>query len=257
MVKYSMKINKKSELPCWFQLDKYNILNDLNDVDLESQLKLRIDLFMNLIRLNPWRPSDESKYKQILNNDVILKVEYPSNLEDGVLDYSLSRTFAVEGFPWIYGYTLVKGLESRGELAKGQNPLTLEPRLAYGSYSVVSQKFYLSAMETVDVSLDLKHYTDKEIVDDIKILLPKWRNELKIKEPPNKPHTEETRLKKVLHYEIIPLLDLKIWCEVNKNEITQSVYAGALFPEHDRGDTEFKQTIIPFLKKLISGYFRY
>lgn len=263
------KINNKSGIPDWFKISNYKILKNLDHKELATQLNFRLYLFTCLINSFEWEYNEKSQYRQILNNEIILTKhndpewdEHVQNLKDideyhnDAPKYLLSSTDSISGYDSMSAYQFVRSLELKKLTMQDEENTYFKHDLMVSSLSLIGRKHDIGSLEGAVINIDLKEYTDKELISDFQKLLPMWRSELGIKEPTNISYSKPSDIGKVINYAIIPLLDLKIWCEITSSKITHSVYAGTLFPELNRGETDLKQTILPFLNKLMSDSYR-
>jgi hypothetical protein len=263
------KINNKNGIPDWFEISNYKILKNLDDIELENQLNLRVELLTCLIMSIEWEYNDRAQYNQILNKEIILTKHEDPELEEhaknskdkgghynNVPEHVMSNTESIRGYDSMCAYRFVRNLESKKLIKHDEESTYFKNELMLSSLSLLGRKHDIESLEGAAIYIDLEKHTDKELISDFTKLLPKWRSELKIKEPTNISYSKPSDIGKVVSYEIIPLMDLKIWCEITNSKITHSVYAGTLFPDLNRGENDLKQTILPFLDKLMSDNYR-
>ncbi|MBL3809570.1 DUF6387 family protein [Alteromonas macleodii] len=137
-----------------------------------------------------------------------------------------------------------------GQLFDGIDPQYLRSDVN----SVITDKnirLYGRNTESVYLDIDLTGGTDAEILDHIKGLLPIWRKKLNIPSP-KKLKVTPTVFKKALTYNLIPLLDLKIWSAMFGLTLTNQYCADLLFNnDPDRGTADYmKLTVKPWFKKV-------
>ncbi len=265
------KIKNKNDLPEWFNLDNYKIFHTLGVDGLESQLVKRRFLINSILEGWGWEHEQIEYWKQIQNKDVLLEeiedpewLEHVDRLKDcgEYLDHNretcnLSSTGAIGGVSTMQAYMHYLALKNDGLITEEDKHSIFKNELLLGDLSMIDQLYDSKrCREGAAIFINLEEFTNKELINDFQILLPKWRSQLNIEEPEDVILAKQTDIQKVLSYEIIPLLDLKIWCEMSNKEIAHSVYAGTLFPDLNRGETEFKQTILPFFNKITSLRYR-
>lgn len=113
----------------------------------------------------------------------------------------------------------------------------------------------LSKPRGINLNLNTIYFTDEQILEEIKRLLPIWRNEIKHPEIQIiKPRSDD--LQKILNYEIFALCDLITWEFVNQSRIRKSVLVREIYKYIPRGEIELKQTIMPFLHKVFNPMYR-
>ena len=108
----------------------------------------------------------------------------------------------------------------------------------------------IDSTSTIYLALRLGKRTDKEILEDLKKLLPLWRNQLGIP-PPQKKSASPVLFKKVKPYNIVPYFDLLIWQLFSNCKITYAEQAVAL---EVKDDDRLKQTIIRNADKILQFY---
>lgn len=229
-----MRISKKSDLPKWFNLEKYKAFSYLDD-----------DEFINQVI---WRRNDEitNVFKQ-----------------DGYFE-----TYAAGG---VYkrktpDCDLVKVMAERKRIASGSifQPLAL--------YDILSMNEDIKALDAADKN-DFDHVNlivnpiftgdihcairldaqDDLILDELKRLLPEWREQLGIKQQENKiKNSWDIVRNKIISYQAIALRDLMMWQKASGNQITNGVLTVALYPEGEYDSTNIVQTIKPFVDNLFS-----
>lgn len=108
--------------------------------------------------------------------------------------------------------------------------------------------------DTLSLSINL-HLPDYQIIEELKKLLPQYRNLLESPKPKKK--YKQADLAKILPYNILPLADLTLWAKAENKNIHLSVLAVSLFPDGSRGEEDIRKTIIPFMEKVISHQYVY
>lgn len=106
------------------------------------------------------------------------------------------------------------------------------------------------------VSLNLRLYSDEELVAVLKHLLPDWRAQIDIDEP-SPSIGKRSAIKKLVSYKVIEYLDLLLWSKASEILIPHKIMVLALFPNGEKGEVEFTQTILPFVKMVIQDNYRW
>jgi 6-pyruvoyl-tetrahydropterin synthase len=112
---------------------------------------------------------------------------------------------------------------------------------------------------SISMKVNLKENNDKFILDRIKELLPKWREELNIEEPKSSMSISKVHVKKIIDYQVIPYLDLLVHQKIEGIKIPHRVIVEALFNEKINSYTEieFRQVILKFIKKITDPTFQF
>lgn len=115
----------------------------------------------------------------------------------------------------------------------------------------------------VDLSIYLDSHTDDEILGQLADLLPKWRSQLDLPEPNKKRNettgrkrqSEESIIKKLIEYRIIPMLDLILWAGLNGFEYTAEQLSRDLYPNELVSDKHVSETRFPFACRFLNHDF--
>ncbi len=276
-------IKTKKDLPDWFDLKNYDCLVGLSNDELKWQLDARISV-INLLKRYPNENSRQKDMillknlpeyqilKEMNNTSPLISSEHQTCKTQGkILDVWLAKTGSISGIKASTVSLINKRqkaieLKWKEDYIESQRDLGLseQDKKIHANIYFLAQDYNILAKNSDDeticksllLDIDIKKYTDKEIISDLAKLLPIWREQLSIEEPQDIKYAKKSDLKKILHYKIIPLADLYIWCKNYNVQIPHRVYAGVLFPDFSRGEVEFKQTIFPFFKKLVSDEYR-
>ncbi len=266
------KICSTKDLPSWFKLDNYETLNNLESDDLKVQLSIRAFL----LEFEHWEHDEVCQWEQIQNEDILLvHHDDPWDNEDNktngsneycntpdIMDkYTLARTLSISGFTSLAAFAHGQDLIQSSLIFPGKDNETdfVKHEILFGDVDIIEKKLTRTSNENpscVSIRINLADYMDKEIKNDLNVLLPKWREQLNISEPGDISLSKPSDQNKILNYKIIPLIDLMIWAQQNNTQIAHSIYTVALYPYGEKGETEFKQTILPFLKKITSEKYR-
>lgn len=90
--------------------------------------------------------------------------------------------------------------------------------------------------------------SDDQILDELKVLLPSLRESLKADKV--RKTFKPSDIQKVRNYRVLPLIDLLFWSKLENVKIKQSVLSKCLFPNGEKGEEDFRKTIIPFAEKV-------
>jgi hypothetical protein len=105
-------------------------------------------------------------------------------------------------------------------------------------------------------AINLESFTDKEILEELTKCLPEWRKVQGVEENNYIQLSKPSHKSKIIEYRMIPYMDLSISALLNDITIPHRVMVAALFPNESKGELEFRQTIIPFYKKLLDSDYR-
>ena len=106
------------------------------------------------------------------------------------------------------------------------------------------------------INLDLKNYTDKEILSDLEKHIKEFRERIGIHEPQiiNKRSDDYQKAKE---YRVFALFDLMHWARLRKIQIKKSVLAVAVFPGGEKGEGDLNDTINKYMDKVFSLRYRH
>lgn len=249
-----MRINKKGDLPKWFDINNYLGLSSLTDAELFEQLYYRYQL-VTAIDFIDW---DCSK-KRIANGVVMPEIDNDIESLSQQVDRDMLE-FTKETLPSQGGVSPMNvgdinrfklEIDEFNENIKSDN-LFLRVLKRGKSINLLDVNDYEN--EHIYNKIDLT-WPDEMIISDLALLLPQWREILGVtvnNEPLNA--TWEVVRRKVIDYSILPMMDLKLWEAKEGNKITNGVLAVTLFPEGDYDSVQIAQTIKPFLEKLFSYF---
>ncbi|EAR6127515.1 hypothetical protein ET349_22960, partial [Salmonella enterica] len=105
------------------------------------------------------------------------------------------------------------------------------------------------------VSFDLGLSSDEEIITALQTMLPDLRKEYEI-EPVKTEKIGLAKIRKLVDYNIIPMMDLLIWAKFKKVKISNMVLSRVLYPDFTseiRGEDHIKDTDRPVAEKSLSG----
>ncbi|EEI46704.1 MULTISPECIES: DUF6387 family protein [Proteus] len=251
-----MRINKKSDLPSFFDLRKYTDFNNLSDEDILSLLVYRADLYNCSI--------EKSDAECLLSNPLIgyspeeiktmtLQIGNDNNDSVKLSETSCIHPTSLFDLEFDYEY-LGEELRKKYDINNSRESLLRFLKHVNISLSAIEKIKKIDDAEIINIKVDLS-YSDDFILNDIKKLIPIWRDELNIctKNKQIVPSWEITR-KKLIEYSVFPLIDLKLWARANNCTITNKVLAVTLFPLGEYGEMNLIQTIIPFVDKILDVF---
>jgi hypothetical protein len=285
------RISSTKELPKKFDLNKYEILNELSDRDLFRQIKLRADSYDCSKSLRVEWDYDCTTYYLEHGGEVPMAFgeEDPFN--------EIKSDAPPEHYEWMKG-----GKEYYDKYMENCSK-SMHVSTGYGiGYLSREMVMYLSKMDDFDgpragmpIIMDDEEFHDRlneqsdpavdgtlrarlndsvtlvtgganslflsvdvSVPDDIllsefKRLIPIWREELNVDKSHSINSSWAVIRKKVIEYRVLPYLDLTIWANANGVVIPHGVMAVALFPYGERDLFSIAQTIKPFLETLMVG----
>ncbi|MGK0688084.1 DUF6387 family protein [Serratia marcescens] len=245
-----MLIRHKSDLPEFFDLEKYKEFESLDDREFYNQLLARHYMVADY---EQWL--EENDIKEIISNPVVDR-KYSDDAFSGMDITSFNET------------------ENDGNSSKRlDRALLVEPLQRHHIFKITnSDKVFgeneCSSFELLDsvnllddfgndffLKLDLR-YPDEFIVDDLLPLLSSWRKSLNIPDPNNELTVNSWSVvrAKIQRYRIFPLADLLTWQKITGNTIKNSVLTVALYPNGEYSETQLSQTVKVFLEKNLSNF---
>lgn len=241
------RINRKDQIPKWFSIANYSVLDELDDVSLVHQVSARI----NKMKM-------DLEFFNFMENARVLYSQYvTSQLEKVILNeeekvekkYSEMQMSGVGGVTPLSLHELVY-LSKLAENYISENGIARSLR---GRKRSVSKT--ISTTDAMVLSLDLS-WPDEILLRDMSKLLPIWRQELGLQHESAEciANRFDVIKKKILDYKVIPMLDLMIWSKINDVAITNRVMALALFPDGEYDSTNIAQTIKPFIENFMSDF---
>ncbi|MDC9616282.1 DUF6387 family protein [Xenorhabdus khoisanae] len=242
-----MKNNKI--IPNWFDLDKYEVLKELNDNDLLAQLIVRRDSFF--IGNNDF--IDISEYKEFYA-EILSSVIQP--LDNGTFYKRKMATKKYSDLQMSEGES-VRPLRiiDITHIKRPIDDYIYENNIAR---SLRGQKRSVSKILGNSNSLFLElnfDWPDEILIEDIKNLLPIWREELNSAMDSLKINMSwSTVRRKIFDYQVFPIIDLMCWENVIKKRITNKNLALAVFKYGEYDSTNIAQTIKPFIENLMSDF---
>lgn len=242
-----MRINKKSDLPEWFDINNYNTFHSMKDDELFYQLSARWDLYIFC---------DGRDLGQI-KNGVFVDAKM---ISEAVMNWDISGYDRFGVLPKTGGVktlSIFDGLDINLKLNDHlKEKKKSDSRLMDFFYNTKSINSF--ANDEYEKNLYLKidlDWPDGLLLQDLKNLIPKWREILNIQ-----PRIDggiygwDITKKKLIDYSIFPLIDLFIWEKKMGYKITNGVLAVSVYPEGDYDSTNIVQTIKPNIEKIFNFY---
>lgn len=254
------RINKKSEIPAWFSINNYFVINELTDSELIDQLIVRRDSIKshdkddddeNFFCEHPELKDEIFSWNEKRLSCIVRPLDSATFYEEKMSrkrysDLQMTGMGGVDPLRLIDVISMAK----KADVYISKNDIKRSLR---GQKRSVS-KTICSKNEMI-INIDLS-WPDEILIRDIITLLPIWRKELNH----NKKHEDKISngwdviKKKLLDYKIIPLLDLIEWSRMTNTSITNRVLALALFPDGEYDSTNIAQTIKPFIENLFAEF---
>ena len=115
----------------------------------------------------------------------------------------------------------------------------------------------LLANGKVEAEINIEGSTDAEIVADLTELLPLWREQLGIPEPAKRESGAigPSVIKRLIQYQIIPMLDLMIWANLNGFEYSAEQLSRSLYPNEIVTAKHVSDTHQPFAMKFSDEHY--
>lgn len=276
-----------SELPDWLDLKRYEVIKELNNLDLISQVDLRRRSFSYLkskdmanvfsygvdtleeIKSDPIiKPETGSLISSLKSLVDDAEEELIKSLPD---DYSytsesaedlgrgIAELLSLDHFLWMANDLQKKGMTKKQNdthicLSKDHDfPPEIERKVKTVSHINLDEVLDESvgdAYQPAHVSINLA-MPDKIILEHLKAYLPVIREKLEAEK--TKP-VSQNDFDKIRQYKIIPMIDLKLWAEMEGVKVPDRVVDKFLFP-FEKGELAMKRTVRPFYEKVISDKF--
>ena len=268
-------------LPAWFNIKNFDKCKELTGPEWASQLTYRLNFIEALeehgrIKLDDWEWygfSQESLLDEIRSSGIAIMEKPP---EDPMFarEYEKSKYKAysdIDTHGGVYpasafiigmaGEELNRAVRAsitdkntEEEKAKAEESVDLYMMAPFDEYRKQNpdedgERFMPDkAFIVVDLSLP-----DPEIMDQMREFIPAYRKVLGVEQKDKRPTKEN--IKKLADYKVLAYLDLHIWELQNSIKIKRSVFAGALFPDHSRGEIDLTQVIKKFISQILNEQF--
>jgi len=277
----------KWQIPNWFNINKYDFINELNDEELLGEIDERefyynefkkgnkIKHFFKLItseipQYNKYHTTVEILEIQKNRNKYVLSSSCniaPYSVYQLAIDFDelkLNKVLSGEA-AHIDNARVYKdiGWTEEGFSHKGDEKAFERCHQLNGDLTEVQMHIETPGIKKRDLSgrfhcsMDLKNNSNQTILEELETLLTRWRKELDYGPEPKHGLITPAKLKKLKTYKIIPLMDLLIWAEHEHILLPKRILAEVLFPNGDGLDEEgMKNKAFPLLKQVVDGDFR-
>jgi len=243
------KIRNVSDMPEWFDLDKYRGTASFTAADWAGQLGHRRQIEWMLGRNKPDIKNDAVVMFEEIKRDPIQKLSFPSSPLPSDL---VSLSAYVQPLKCGLVHALALDIENHYGLNAAGN-LGVATGVTVGSYFKDSEAYMGSLMP---VMIDLNG-SDVDIKNDFARYLEQARTYAGIES--KKTHITPREFEKLQNYSMLPYIDLLIWEKISGRKISASVMLDVLFIDRaDRdGDEKFiTDRIKPFSQKIDYRFIR-
>lgn len=239
-------VSPYEELKSWFSLENYEELKSLTIKELHTELAFREAIFDSV---NFGWEDDNQNLRSILEGNPILSRQDNNHGHFGkgqrhVAQVSFGDIKKLENKLIMFSMDF---FEENGDFKKElkKKPITKTMRDFFLNQN--SSKMY--------VSFDLGMSSDEEIITALQTMLPILRKEYEI-EPVKTEKIGLAKIRKLVDYNIIPMMDLLIWAKFKKVKISNMVLSRVLYPDFTseiRGEDHIKDTDRPVAEKSLNG----
>ncbi|ECZ8026405.1 hypothetical protein AIA23_01820 [Salmonella enterica subsp. enterica serovar Rubislaw] len=239
-------ISPFEELKNWFNLDNYEQIKSFTIKELHREIVFREVIFDSI---NFEWEDENQNLKSILDGNPILSRQ--GNYYD----------------PYVKGQKHVVQI-SFGDIEKLEKKLIMfdmdffekngdfKKELKNKPITQTMRDFFLNKNSSkMYVSFDLGLSSDEEIISALQTMLPILRKEYEI-EPVKTEKIGLAKIRKLVDYNIIPMMDLLIWAKFKKVKISNMVLSRVLYPDFTseiRGEDHIKDTDRPVAEKALNG----
>ncbi|MDE9519812.1 DUF6387 family protein [Xenorhabdus bovienii] len=235
-----MRINKKSDLPKWFNIENYKYMKELKDDEIFYLILCRLNDLVaksfyddNYFERNPYCGIESIEFNL---REKTSKGKYELSSSSSITPVSIAN---LNGFK---EELLDIGIDMQDRNIKRNHISTYK-----------QDNSPLAYWDGVVCSIHLLNYQDETIIEQLRGLLKKWRKELDIEESlPLINNSWEVIKSKIINYNIFAFFDLQLWQFATGNSITGGVLSVTLYPEGEYDSTQITQTIKPFSEKLFT-----
>lgn len=257
---------KKNVLPDWFDLAEYSEITQLKLSKLLDLIDDRVYLLRDnaeTIRLfNRPLVDEEQMLREISENGLLAwhqvdRTDYIKNLvndDPNIFPEHIVNPLIFSDIEYLFVNMKSANVDLHVDTDVKDGDITFPIRFdAHLSGQMLSE--YTSDLYC---SLAFEHFTDDEILAELKRLLPLLRARFGIVEP--KQNSQKrigiSTVKNILNYRVLAFLDLKVWSMVSNCQFTNEFLARVLFPEPlENGDfvsgKNIAETRGPFVENFI------
>lgn len=282
------RIKGVRNLPSWKKSMEYNELSNLHNSELLNQLSIRKEFYYYIkdrinfkelcelgINADYQRTYKETGWdviklnffeycKAINERRFIIKpkpssyfeILYPKE-EQALIKESdrLASSEFISGINTSSAYDDLVFLREKSELEFGFGVKyeSISCRADYADTSILIKKHGID-ISCVDISINLKNSTNKEILEQIEPLLIEWREQLKIPENIDAIYPSEHEKRNITKYKVIQIMDLMIWELVSQNKIALPTFDRAVFD--DDSDIDFEQVAYKLTKRMLNENYK-
>ena len=235
---------KRSEirkaLEAWFDVERYEAIEKLTLQQFYVEVERRILAYRMLLSRNTIPTFNRLMLDDYRNK--ILSGEIFFSGDTATLGHELARTYAVNPTTRSHAQFYAKTLaltEATPELSALSESEFLSEYLKETS---------LNNLSRITVDIHLEEASTEEIIEHLKVLIPQWKRQLKMKSPaPREYRFGESTFRKIIEYRLIPMMDLIFWGEDNGIKIPLSLISSLLHEDsdNDRDEGMLKATDYP------------
>lgn len=213
----------------WFNIENYSVLNDLTVEQLFQEIENRIIVYRMESRRDSMsyenRKIHDDYYDGLLEGKVIFGDVFAEP------EKALSSSYAVKplthkGLWELAGYvaTIDKCANPEGK------PL---PNLEVSHYLKEAE---VNNNGLMLVQINLAETSSEEIINHLKVMVPEWKKQLNAPTPPVKNFRfGVSTIRKILDYNIIPMMDLLFWAQGEGVKIGMPQLTDFLYPDDFKG----------------------
>lgn len=251
--------------PEWFDINRYSALLNISNSLFFQQVSFRMRLLSDPFSENEWLLS-EHWFSQISTGKVCLETDSIDAFSRTYQEFSEKEHNIVPSMDSTHYVSpiSVNQLQNYSDIIRQEK----ENNSAFLGYASISQIMRdelglvgLDEKMTVQmhVAIDLSA-SDKAIINELEVLLPKWRAQLDFHGSKQRKNdkTAKSFIKKLIDYKTIETLDLFLWCKLAKtSHYSVPELCKILFdsPEHMVMPKHMHETHMKFLDSLYSNTF--
>ncbi|MEQ9849711.1 DUF6387 family protein [Pectobacterium brasiliense] len=235
---------KRSEirkaLEAWFDIERYEATEKLTLQQFYVEIERRILAYRMLQKRDTLPPLNRLLLDDYRNK--ILRGEISFSGDTSTQGHALARTYAV-----------VPVTRSNAQLyAKSLTLLGTHPDTAQRSQSEYLSEYLkesgIKSLSSITVDIFLQEASTEDIIEHLKVLIPQWKKQLKMKDPAAREYRfGKSTFRKIIEYRLIPMMDLIFWGADNDIKIPLSLISSLLHEdsENDRDEGMLKATDYP------------
>ena len=236
-------VSPYEELKSWFSLENYEQLKSLTIKELHTELAFREAIFDSV---NFGWEDDNQNLRSILEGNPILSRQDNNHGHFGKGQRHVAQV----------SFGDIKKLENKLIKIVKMFLTELKKELKKKPITKTMRDYFLNQNSSkMYVSFDLGMSSDEEIITTLQTMLPVLRKEYEI-EPVKTEKIGLAKIRKLVDYNIIPMMDLLIWAKFKKVKISNMVLSRVLYPDFTneiRGEDHIKDTDRPVAEKSLNG----